>query len=233
MEVLPTTNFQPDIVVGGLRIGEPMIALTGLFVMLVCFYAWFRLGKLAERDDALRLSRIFFLLTAFSTLIGSVVGHCFLYCLPFAFKAPGWVLGMIAVSALEQASIVRIKPYIGAGWGRALSWLNMAELTLALWFVTATLWFPGVEMHSAFGLLCIVGPLEAWLYFKTKNAGSRYVLLGILFLVAAVIIHILKFSLGIWFSFFDIAHLLMCGAIWCFMLGAETQTAASEIVSIS
>ena len=231
MEVLPTTNFQPDLVVSGLRLGEPVIALTGLLVMLVCFYAWLRLGKRTERDDALRLSRIFFLLMGLSTFIGAVVGHLFLYCLPFAYKAPGWMLSMVALSALEQASIVRARPFLPAGWGRVLGWINIAELTLALWFVTATLWFPGVEMHSAFGLLLLIAPLEGWLFFKTRNPGSRYILLGILFLVAGVVLHILKVSLGIWFSYFDLAHLLMCGAIWYFMLGAETDPIKTDFVN--
>ncbi|MBC7775427.1 MAG: hypothetical protein H7246_08310 [Phycisphaerae bacterium] len=232
MEVLPTANFQPDIVVAGLRLGEPMIALTSLLVALFCFYAWNRLGHTTERDDALRLSRIFFFLMGLSTLIGAVVGHLFLYCLPFVFKAPGWLLSMVAVSAFEQGSIARARPFIGAGWGRALSWVNMLELTLALCFVTATLWFPGVEIHSAFGLLCIVAPLEAWLFFKTKLPGSRYILLGILFLVGSVGIHIMKLSLSVWFCYFDLAHLMMCGAFWCFMLGAEAKKVEADIVSI-
>lgn len=223
MEVLPTANFQPDLLVAGLRLGEPMIAFTGLLVSWVCFYAWFRLGKLPQNNDALRLSRIFFLLMGLSTLVGAFVGHLFLYRLPFVFKTPGWVLGMISVSALEQASIVRAKPFVGTKIAKWLTWLNIAELTLALWFVTATLWFPGVEIHSAFGLLCIVMALEMYLFFRQNHPGSRYILLGIVWLVAAVLVHILKTSLSVWFCYFDIAHLLMCGAFWFFMRGAETH----------
>ncbi|MDO8366282.1 MAG: hypothetical protein Q7T20_05750 [Saprospiraceae bacterium] len=223
MEVLPTANFQPDLVVYGLRFGEPVIALTSILVSVVCFIAWYRLGKVAKTNDALRLSRIFFLLMGISTLIGAVVGHLFLYRLPFVFKAPGWVLGMVAVSALEQASIVRAKPLLGRGWGGALGWINMVQLTLALWFVTATLWFPGVEIHSAFGFLCIIVPLEVLLLLKTKQRGSRYILQGILLLLFAVSFHIAKISLGVWFSYFDFAHLLMCASFWCFMRGAESH----------
>ncbi len=221
MEVLQTNNFQPDLVVSGLRLGEPVIALTGLLVTLICLYAWLRLGRLQVQQDGHRLSRIFFLLMGLSTLVGAVVGHLFLYQFPFVFKAPGWVLGMIAVSALEQASIVRAKPRIGAGWGRALTWVNIGKLTLALWFVTATLWFPGVEIHSAIGFLGIILPLELSTFMRNKSLGSRHILTGIFLLVLAVLVHILKISLGVWFSFFDIAHLLMGGAFWYFMLGAE------------
>lgn len=232
MEVLPTTNFQPDLIVAGLRLGEPVIALTSLLVSFVCFYAWVRLKKLKVQDDTLRLSRIFFLLMGVSTVIGAVVGHIFLYCLPFIFKAPGWVLGMIAVSALEQASIVRARPYIGVGWGRVLSWLNIIELTAAMWFVTTTLWFPVVEIHSAFGFLLVIAPLETLLFFKIKHPGSRYFLQGILFLVGGVMIHILKVSLGIWFCYFDLAHLLMCASFWSFMLGAKAKQPEPNLVKL-
>lgn len=221
MEVIPTSNFQPDILLAGIRFGEPVVALTGLLVTLVCFYAWIRLGRLSTSNDTLRLLRIFFLLMGFSTLIGAVVGHLFLYCLPFVFKSPGWVLGMISMSAFEQAVIVRAKPMLGYGWGRALTWLNIIALTLGLWFVTSTLWFPGVEIHAAFGVLCIIAPLEIILFIKFRNKGSQYLLFGLLFLVVAVLVHILKLSISVWFTFFDIGHLLMGLACWFFMLSTE------------
>ncbi len=233
MEVLLTNNFQPDIIVGGLRIGEPMIALTGLLSMLVCFYSFVRLGPASELNQPLRFSRIFFLLMGISTTIGAFVGHCFLYCLPFVFKAPGWVMGMVAVSALVQASIYRAQTHIRAGWSRGFSWLNLLALTAALWFVTTTLWFPWVEIHSSFGFLLIMVPLEVWLYLKTNQTGSRRMLQGVLFLAAGAVVHILKCSFGVWFCYFDIAHLLMCGAFWFFMLGAEADLPAPIFVSNS
>jgi len=221
MEVLPTANFQPDVVFWGLRVGEPMIALTSILVSLFCFYAWMRLGKIDHPGDALRFFRVFFLLTGLSCLIGGIVGHAFIYRFPPELKLPGWVLSMVAVSALEQASITRAQDFLGKKWKRAFTWLNIAELTVALWFVFATLWFPAVEIHSAFGFLFVIAPLEGWLLFKTRSPASRLVLTGILLLVAAVAVHIFKISAGVWFSYFDIAHLFMCAAIGAFMLGAE------------
>ncbi|MEY3194762.1 MAG: hypothetical protein RIQ78_859 [Bacteroidota bacterium] len=221
MEVLNTTNFQPDIILWGLRIGEPVIAFSSILVSLVCFNAWYQLGKIGIREDALRLSRIFFLLTGVSTFIGGLVGHAFLYALPFAFKMPGWALGMIAVSALEQASTVRVQPLIGATLAKAITFINIAELTLSLWFVSTTLWFPVVEIHSAFGFLAVILPLEILLIVKTRSKGSRTILWGILLLIGAVLAHLLKISFGVWFSFFDIGHLFMCAAMWKIMIGTE------------
>lgn len=221
MEVVYTENFQPDLSIWGLRIGEPVITLTSVLVAFFCFYAWVRLGKIAHAGDAHRLFRVFFILMGFSTLIGGIVGHAFMHQLPQVFKTPGWVLGMIAVSAFEQVSILRARSFLKPGSIRLLNWINVTELGIALSFVFVTLWFPAVEMHSAFGLLLVVLPLETRMYFKNKSVVSEYTLAGIGLLVASVSIHILKISAGIWFCFFDIAHLLMCGAIWMFMRGAE------------
>lgn len=232
MEVLPTTNFQPDIILWGLRLGEPVIAITGLLVSVVCFYAWFQLGRFHPKTDALKLTRIFFLLTGISTVIGSFVGHIFLYALPFEFKLPGWMLSMIAVSALEQVSIVKAKTLLGEQRSKALFYLNIIELIVALWFVSTTLWFPVVEIHSAFGFLLIVLPLEIMLWAKLRTKASLEMLWGILWLIAAVLAHILKISFGVWFSYFDIAHLFMCASMWKFMQGA-VQMAKQDDVTIA
>jgi hypothetical protein len=231
MEVLPTSNFQPDVSFWELRVGEPVITLTSLLVSLFCFYAWARLGKAISMEqlgkgaphllDALRLFHVFFLLMGLSSFTGGIVGHAFMHHFPLVFKTPGWAMGMLAVSALEQVSIIRAKSFLGAVQVKALTWLNIAQLTVALSFVFATLWFPAVEIHSAFGLLLVVAPLEGMMFFKTRSAVSRSILWGILLLVGAVMMHIFKLSVGVWFCYFDIAHLFMCGAIWMFMLGAE------------
>jgi hypothetical protein len=225
MEVLPTANFQPDVVLWGLRIGEPMITLTGLLVTGVCFYGWLRLGRAAERDDARTLTRIFLLLTGLSTLVGGLVGHAFLHCLPFVFKLPGWMLGMVAVSALEQAAILRAEGAVGRRARKVLTWLNIAQLTVALWFVSSTLWFPTVEIHSAIGFLLLVAPLEAWRFGRGGDAASVGLLLGVLLLVGAVLAHISKISLSPWFCYFDFAHLFMAAAMWAIMRGGEAMGA--------
>ena len=209
-----------------------MIALTSILVASFCFYAWVRLGKIPLPGDALRLFRVFFLLLGFSTFIGGIVGHAFMHLFPLIFKTPGWALGMIAVAAIEQASIVRARSFLGARGVQVLTWLNSAQLIVALSFVFATLWFPAVEIHSAIGFLLVVAPLEAKMYLNNRSAASRFMLSGILLLVGAVAIHILKLSVDVWFCYFDIAHLMMCAAIWMFMRGAE-QIAVDDLRPIA
>ncbi|MBL7828759.1 MAG: hypothetical protein JNJ57_19140 [Saprospiraceae bacterium] len=221
MEVIFTHNYQPDLLVWGVRMGEPVVALTGLMITFFAVYAWRRLTKAPLQDDVTRLSRFFFLFTGVSTLISAVVGHIFLYALPFAYKLPGWMSGIIAISAFEQASIVHARPFTGHRLSKALTWFNILKLTVAVWLIWSTLWFPCVEIHAALGFLCIIGPLEAYRWLKKGLKSGRKMWLGIACLFFAVLTHLLEISISKWFGYFDIAHLIMCGAIWFFMLGVE------------
>ncbi len=223
MEVIPTEHFQPDISLFGLRIGEPVITLTSLIISIICGYCWWRLGRAQPVSDALRLSRLFFVFMGISTLIGGLVGHAFLYALPFEFKIPGWLMGMVAASALAQASIVRSGDLLSRQAGRIFTGINIGGFAVLLVLLLTTLWFPIVEIHSAFSLLLIVASLELYRWIKIRDTGSRYILQGILFAVAAVLVHILKWSVNEWFTFFDIGHLFLCGTMWMIMRGAEVS----------
>ena len=160
--------LEPDLYFWDVRVTEFSIALTSVFVALVCLYAWQRLGR-HSRTPELRLFRAFLILMGVSTFIGGLVGHAFLYYVPFVFKTPGWVLGMLAVTALGQTCIERSRVFLNRTWVRSLTVLNVVELLLATVFVFITLWFPLVEIHSAFGMLLLVGALEGWNYYKTRQ----------------------------------------------------------------
>ncbi len=223
MEVITTQNFQPDISLFGLRIGEPVITLTSLLISVLCGYCWWRLGRLRSQDDGVRLTRIFFAFMGVSTLIGGLVGHAFLHKLPFEYKIPGWTLGMVAASALAQASVARSSDMMRLAVKRMFTGINIGAFAVLLVLLLSTLWFPIVEIHSAFSLLLIVTTLEMNRWIRLRDESSRYILTGILFAVAAALVHVLKLSLGIWFTFFDIGHVLLCGTMWMIMRAAERK----------
>lgn len=232
MEVLLTDNFQPDLILGGLRLGEPVTAFTSLLMAFMCLYAWKRLGKFSSVITRPDYFRFFFLLMAISAFLGAVVGHLFIYMLPFAFKIPGWILGMLALAALVQASIWRTIGVLNGQWIYKISVLNKMTLLFGAVWLVGSLWFPVVEFHAAIGLLGMVLPMEYLMYRKDANVSSRYMLMGIGLLVFAVLFHIAQISISVWFSFFDIAHLIMCGAFWCFLLGAESDIASAKGITI-
>ena len=83
-----------------------------------------------------------------------------------------------------------------------------------------TLNFFFVEAHAAYGLLVIVSSFELFIYLKTKNEGSRLLLIAVAISALAATVHLTKFTVHIWFNHLDLSHVLMAGAAYVFYLGA-------------
>lgn len=228
MEVVYTNQLQPDILIGGWRIGEPVVSLTALLMSMVCLYAWFQLGTMGGTSKILRLYRLFFAWMALSGLIGSLLGHAFLHHFPFFVKMPGWVSGIVALTYLGQASIERFRHFQPAAAShRLLTAVNLGGALLATGVLCATLWFPIVEFHTAFGLLGIVGLIESTLWRHLRLHSSLLLLGAIPFALLAAIVHLAKFSIGPWFTFFDIGHVFVCGTFWMIYQAAKDPEAQS------
>ena len=223
-EFVPPPVLQPDITLWGLRIAEPVTSLTALMIAVVCWYAWRRLDFPGRKSDVTLLIRGFFLLMALATLWGGIMGHAFLYRFSFAWKLPGWALSMLSIAALERAAILHARPLMPPFWGRFFSIFNFVELGIFLYLAFSTLNFHFVEMHAGYGLLIVVGLFEGYVYRKKRDAGSRLILLAIPLAAVAAVAHVAKFSFSVWFTFFDIGHILMCLCAWMMMLGAERMT---------
>jgi hypothetical protein len=206
---------QPDITVWGTRISEPMTALTGLFVAMVCIYAWMRLGILVAPAPEQVLMRWFFATLAVSNIVGSLIGHAFLHHFGWKWKIPGWFCGMLSVALLAQVAIVRAP----VAWFVPLTILNWGAMLLIATVVIRKIAFRLIELHAAFGLLLIMLPLECR-HLKSDPA-SEFMLWALVPSVLAVLLHTLKFSPSRWFNFFDIGHLLLCATGWYFLLAAE------------
>lgn len=225
--------IQPDIWLFGLRIAEPVTTLTALLITVVCWYAWRRLGRTAPKNEVVWLIRGFFLLMGGATLIGGLIGHAFLYLFSFAWKLPGWMLSMFAIAALERGAIMHARPLMGPAWGRFFGVVNVAELTTFLVLAFSTLDFHFVEIHAGYGLVVVVGLFEGYVLAKTRDAGSRLILSSIPLAVVAVAAHLAEFSPSVWFTYFDIGHLLMCAAALAVMRGVERMQFYEDASGVS
>jgi len=223
MEEQTYNRIQPDLWIAGTRITEPTIAFTSLIITLVCLYAWQRLRRTTADSPASRWTRAFFLLMGLSTLVGGLAGHAFLHLVPFYWKAPGWILGMLASAALAQATIEHARTAVPAPWIRFFTVGNWVELVAAVVVVLSLFSFHFVEAHTAFDLLIVVGLLEAYLFRRTRHRGSAMSLMAIGLAVLAVLPHLFKYSPSPWFTYFDLGHILLCGTMWCFMRAAELK----------
>lgn len=214
-------TIQPDLYIGSLRLSEPGVALTGLFIGILCFYAWRRLRRIPDRSIPQQWMVRFFGNMAVSATIGPVFGHALNYWAGFPGKYACWVFSMLSLAALAQAAIEHARPLLSGGNYRALCAANFIALAIGLVVSGVMQSFPWVEGHSAIILFAFVAPLEALVFWQYRDRGSRLLLGSLPLAVLAVLPHVLKWSPAVWFTYYDVGHVVLYACFWVMMLGAE------------
>lgn len=198
----------------GITILEPFTAFTNLLIAAVCFFALYGLKKNKPAENFAQQSlQLFFLLIAFATIIGGVVGHSFIYITGLYGKIPGWYLSMAGVVAFERSVIAHSRPLMHPLVGKFFSVLNIAEVLTFMILSFATLNFSFVEAHAAYGLFVVVFCFELYVYLKTKNDSFKYIATATLFGLTAALCHAFKLSINYWFNYNDVSHLFMAVAV--------------------
>lgn len=201
---------------------EPVATLTDLLVAGVCLYAFVKLHKRRSREKSVIYFKYFFLCMAVSTTLGGIIGHGFLYAFGFAWKLPGWVVGMSSVAFMERAAIKQARSAMHKGVNTFLAYMNIIELAAFIFIAFYTLNFFYVEVHAAYGLM-VVFFLEAVVYVKKKDKQSRYILFAVFVSALAAFVHIAKLSPHTWFNYIDLSHVLMAAGSYLFYRGADKQ----------
>lgn len=212
--------MQPSIEIWGLKIQEPVTSFTDLIVAAVCYYAFYQLHKTKSKERSVFYFKYFFLTMAISTTLGGLIGHAFLYAFGFAWKIPGWVTGMCSVAFMERAAIMQARSIMKEKVSHFFAVMNLIELGIFIIIVFYTLNFLFVEIHAFYGLL-VVFLFEYFIHRKLKDQASKYIIWGVGASALAATAHITKFSLHIWFNYFDLAHVLMAVGAYLFYLGAK------------
>ena len=212
---------QPSIFIAGIRLDEPVTTLTDLIISAVCFYAFFKLSKIAKKQPLHQYLRFYFLSMGIATFIGGIVGHGFLYLFSFAWKLPGWLTSMVSIALIERASIAQARKLIAPKWGRALAILNIVELLTFMTLTFSTLNFFFVEVHTTYGLLIIVGSLNIFIYIRTRDPGSKLFLWAVGFSALGALVFMNKWSLHPWFNYFDLSHVFLTIAAVIFYKGSR------------
>ncbi len=208
------------IYLAGIRIDEPVVTITDLLVSALCFIFAFKLHKSGKRERVFLFFKIYFFVMGIATALGGIIGHAFLYHFSFFWKLPGWITSMISIMFVERATIehtrIRLKPILV----KALGILNIIEFLTFLTLTIYTLNFFFVEFHSGYGLMFVVLSLEGFLFLKTKNEASKFMLIGVAFAAAAALFFMNKISFHQWFNYLSISHVLMAVAACFFYMGA-------------
>ncbi len=202
----------------GVRIQEPVTALTDLLVSCVCFFAF---RKLKPVNQSVVLLRYYFLVMAIATAYSGIIGHAFLHYLSIGWKIPGWLFSMFGITLLERTCITHAKSILSKNTGTFFTYLNSIELLILIIVVLATLNFTFVEAHAAYGLLIVVFSFEAILYKFSKAESSKLFLIAVGISSLAATTHLTQFSIHPWFNYLDLSHVLMASSAFVFFRGGQ------------
>ncbi len=218
-------ELNPTIYIGNLRFDEPVSTITDFVVSAVCFYAFFKLNKIAKKEKLHYYLKIYFLSMSIATFCGGVIGHGFLYYfdeisntnMPVSpWKLIGWYTSMISIAMLERAVIQRARILIPKKVGKFFSVLNIVELITFMTITGFTLNFFFVEVHSAYGLLFVTLSFSAFIHYKTRHEGSKRFLIAVGFSAVAALFFMNQWGISKWFNHLDISHSLMAISAWFF-----------------
>jgi hypothetical protein len=219
---------QPSIYPFGIRIDEPMTTLTDLFVSAVCFYAFYRLQKSPSKLRIHTFLSYYFLGMGIATTIGGIIGHGFLYALSYGWKLPGWITSMLAVALLERAAIEHAQHAVSPKLSRFFKWMNIIELLtfMSITFISQN--FKFVEIHSAYGILFVVGSFSSYTFYKTKSKASKVFIYAVAVAILSSLFYLNEWSFHTWFNYLDISHTLMAIAAYIFYKGATLMIQENE-----
>lgn len=205
----------------GLRVDEPIVTITDLLVSVLCFIYAAKIHRWGNKEKIFLYFKLYFLVMGIATALGGLVGHAFLYAFSFYWKLPGWITSMISIMFVERAAIQHTKIWLKESLIKVLLVVNILEFLTFLILTIVTLNFFFVEFHSGYGLMFVVLSLEGFLYFKTKNQASKYILIGVGFAAIAALFFMNKISLHQWFNYLSISHVLMAVSATFFFLGTK------------
>lgn len=211
---------QPSAYFSGIRIDEPVTALTDLLVSAVCIYAFYQLNKIKQPGRSILYFRYYFLLMAIATFMGAIISHAFLYALSLEWKIPAWLVSMLGVALIERSAIEYAQPYVRPVVGRFFLVMNIVELLVVAGIAISTLNFHWVEFHGGYGLLVVVSSFHLYIYLQNKDAGSRRILLGVFVAALAAGVFTFKVAAHKWFNHLDASHVLMAAASYILYTGA-------------
>lgn len=203
----------------GIRIDEPIVTITDLLVSVLCFIYAYKIHKSGKQEKTFIYFKIYFFVMGIATFLGGIIGHAFLYAFSFYWKLPGWITSMISIMFVERAAIEHTRILLSDSLVRVFRIINIIEFLTFLILTIVTLNFFYVEFHSGYGLMFVVLSLEGYLFFKTKNLASKYMLIGVGLAAIAAIFFMFKISPHPWFNYICVSHVFMAAAATLFYLG--------------
>ncbi len=194
---------------------DPATVITNLLLFCVGFWCFLKISKFKSSPHAQIKTEahgwsLFFLFSSIAYLLGVPV-HGFSWYIPVQTHFYIWLMmGWMQIFAATFAQIATAKWYFPKqfGWLRVLIVL---QFLFFCWLMVYIRMFAAVNIDVALALV----PIAFWnifLFSKKKIATAR-VGTGILFAAIAAIFVVLKVKLTDWFTYNDIAHVVLTASL--------------------
>lgn len=200
----------------GLMIQDPMTLFTDLLLGIQClYYAWRLRGSQATELGGFFW---FFLLMGIGSIEGGFVNHGFYYLLGPGWKSPMVLIIGLSLSCLQWASLASGKEHITPRVFRVLRLLIVLQwigfLIYLSRFPLGEIDFKMLVPHLFIGLFVFVLILQAYFYFLDRRPSRQWLMAGVLAIIPAGLVTVLRYSPDKWFNQFDLVHVLLIPAMW-------------------
>lgn len=211
--------LNPTIFLGQFEWREPVTTLTDFLVSLVALYAFYRLHTYrGKKVEHFAFYKYYFLCFAIGMCSAAWFGHGLQAYVGPRMKIIGWCMSATGFVFLAWASLKEISPLIPAWLRKSLqAWMLVQYFIMVPAMIhPATSNFIMPQINSTIMLIVLILPMHLFNYWKTKNYGSFLISLAIVYGIVPGFVYNLQFSLGRWFNYHDISHVLM--AIFMFLM---------------
>jgi hypothetical protein len=185
----------------GYALLEPMAMITNGIVVMSCLLAFTRM-----KHARLIHWRIFFILFALASFFGGL-SHLFWNYWEFYGKIAPWFFGVLATSFLTYAMVDLFR--FDARTNNILSMIIGLKAALILFFAYANWNFLFVAVDTIGSLLLTCGLGSWFLYSKRALSSARFISYGVLVMLPAALIFLLRFDLHRWMNREDLSHILI------------------------
>ncbi len=207
----------------GLKLQEPMAALTNWMIAFFCFYAFLKFKD--RNSEEVNYWKYFFITFSLSTFFAGF-GHLFFHYFAIPGKFPNWITGVISGYFASNAMLVKMKNQSNK------KIFKIGIIVKACTFLFLALWkqnFLFIAMDAILTYLVFCG-VYGYIYLKRGHNYMKYMVLGVLVCLPSAFIFLFKINLHKWLNKDDLSHLFMFGCTICFYLGAKNIESETKTV---
>ncbi|GAA5224814.1 DUF6962 family protein [Membranihabitans marinus] len=222
---------QPSIYLGSLLVEQPVTTLTNIVVAAYCFYIYVRLSSTNTGDSSYSLWRSYFMLMGWSTLLGGIITHGFMYAFDELWKLPGWYLSMLASSILAYIVLRFNKNILPDSVYNIMLVVLILETMAVAYMTAANIKFLYVAIHSGFAMLIYVLGISIQGY-RSDIARSIHIqlMLSVFATFLASVFFAAQWGISIWFNHVDMSHIFMYLGIYFLYKSASKMLQPSPFV---